>query len=334
MKHFQKTFILCALVLCLALSGCNMGPSQEKANSEEEALTHFLTDLQSGDFEQVRTYLREGNPLLYLLPVGEGEEPLARENVYKQFRDKMGGMSFRITEGEFSANGMIYTAVKQYDFKEGIYTAMLDALQTQCREGGSAFADYAGWLSAGIADAEMGEEDTIRATVIKNSGSYTVDHRGYTDHDFMNLITGGFYDYADFQMAVCTGTMDGVEHRYYIAAQGDEVIAYLEEVAEEDLTGEIDDEIVAGLNEFYEQYAAEQEGIYMNVYREGDKIVTSAAIDFRTVSQTALINAGIVSGVYDSNMYNTHLSLAATVSSFEKAGMTCVVTPVYEAEKS
>ena len=39
-----------------------------------------------------------------------------------------------------------------------------------------------------------------------------IDHRGYTDHDFMNLFTGGFYDYADFQMAVCTNTMDSVEH--------------------------------------------------------------------------------------------------------------------------
>lgn len=48
-------------------------------------------------------------------------------------------------------------------------------------------------------------------------------------------------------MAVCTDTMDGVEHTYYFAALGHQVIACIEEISEWDETGELDAETVAGM---------------------------------------------------------------------------------------
>ena len=335
MNILHKSMALCALTLalCLALSGCGGGPKQTAADSAEEATVNFLTNLQNGEFDQAKTYLHEENPLLYVFPAEEGGTAPELDAVYRQFREKMTGLTFHVADEGAVGNSMVYIAAEQYDFRSAINAAMLEAMRTQCGEGGNAFADYAGWLSQGIADAEMGEEETVRAMATKTGGSYEIDHRGYTDHDFMNLITGGFYDYADFQMAVCTNSMDGVDHAYYFAALGDQVIACLEEISEPNEAGELDEETIAGLNAFYAQSAEQISGYYMGVTKDGGRVVTHIGIDFQTADQNALINSGMVSGQYQGNMADGWLSLAATVSNFERDGMTCKITPVYEATK-
>lgn len=333
MNHLHKITTLCALTLalCLTLAGCGGGTKQEAADSAEEAAVHFLTNLQNGEFDQAKTYLDKENPLLTVFPAAEGEPAPELDDVYRQFREKMTGLTFRVAEEGAVGNSMVYIAAAQYDFASAINEAMLAAMETQCREGGSAFADYAGWMSQGISNAAMGGEETVRAMATQKSGVYIIDHRGYTDHDFMNLFTGGFYDYADFQMAVCTSSVDGVEHTYCLAALGDQVIACLEEISEAD--EELDEETVAGLNAFYAQVAQQAEGFYAGVSKEGDRIVTRLGIDFQTADQRTLVNSGVVSGDYQGNMADGWLSLSATVSGFEEAGMTSTVTPVYEAEK-
>jgi len=332
LNPLRKISALCALTLalCLTLSACNSGPKQAAADSAEQATVNFLSNLQNGEFDMAKTYLTEGNPLLYVFPAGEGEAVPELEEVYRQFCEKMKGLTFRVADEGAVGNSMVNITAQQYDFRSAINAAMLEALQAQCQNGGDSFADYAGWMSQGIANAEMGEESTVRAMASKSGGSYEIDHRGYTDHDFMNLITGGFYDYADFQMAVCTNSMDGVDHTYYLAALGDEVIACIEEISETDQTGELDDATIAGMNEFYTQSAEQTPGIYMGVYKDGDRVSTCVGIDFQTADQNALVAGGMVSGKYQGNMVNGWLSLSATISGFEKDNMTCVVTPGYE----
>lgn len=188
--------------------------------------------------------------------------------MYQHFRKKLSGLTFHVADEGDVGSGRVYIAAAQYDFRSAINEAMLEAMETQCREGGDAFADYAGWLSQGIANAAMGEEETVRAMATPKSGGYIIVHRGYTDHDFMNLFTGGFYDYADFQMTVCTNIVDGVEHAYYFAALGDQVIACVQELSEADDGGELDDETIAGLNEFYAQTAQQIPGFYMGVTKD------------------------------------------------------------------
>ncbi len=332
MKRLRKIKVLFVLALCLTLTACGGGTKQEAADSAEEATVHFLTNLQNGEFEQARTYLEEENPLLTVFPVAEGEAAPELDTVYRQFREKMTGLTFRVGDEGAVGNSMVYITAAQYDFRSAINEAMLAAMETQCREGGTDFADYAGWMSQGIANAAMGEEETVRAMATDKNGGYVIDHRGYTDHDFMNLFTGGFYDYADFQMAVCTNTIDNVEHTYYFAALGDEMIACVEEVSEAN-NGELDDETIAGLNEFYAQAAQQTPGMYMGVTKDGDRVVTHMGIDFQTANQNALVNSGMVSGSYQGNMADGKLSLSATISEFEESGMTSSVTPVYKAEK-
>ncbi len=60
-----------------------------------------------------------------------------------------------------------------------------------------------------------------------------------------------------------------------------------------------------------------------NVY----KVSTRVVIDFQTAGQNALAAGGMVNGEYQGNMADGWLSLSTAVSSFEKDGTICVVTP-------
>jgi hypothetical protein len=132
----------------------------------------------------------------------------------------------------------------------------------------------------------------------------------------------------ELQCGICGIRRDG-----FSAPSDDEVIACIEDIFEAALGGELDDETIAGLNTFYAQSAEQTPGIYMGVYKDGDRIATCADIDFQTTDQTALVNSGMVSGTDQGNMADGRLSLASTIRSFEESGMTCEVMPVYGTEK-
>ena len=203
------------------------------------------------------------DPFLTVFPVVEGETAPELDAVYRQFREKMSGLAFRAADEGAVGNSMVYIAATQYDFRAAINEAMLAAMEAQCQGNGNAFADYAGWMSQGFANAAMGEE----------------------------------------------------------------------EISEADGTGELDAETVAGLNEFYGQFAQQTPGFYAGVSEENGRIVTRVGIDFQTAAPKALVDAGVVSGNYQGNMTDGWLSLAGAINSFEKAGMTSTTTPVYETKK-
>ena len=141
MKRLRKIKVLFVLALYLTLTACGGGTKQEAADSAEEATVHFLTNLQNGEFEQARTYLEEENPLLTVFPVAEGEAAPELDTVYRQFREKMTGLTFRVGDEGAVGNSMVYITAAQYDFRSAINETMLAAMETQCREGGTAFAD-------------------------------------------------------------------------------------------------------------------------------------------------------------------------------------------------
>ena len=140
MNCLHKITIPCVLALCLILAGCSGGPKQAAADSAEEATVNFLTNLQNGEFDQARTYLDKENPLLTVFPVAEGEDAPELDSVYQQFREKLSGLTFRVADEGAVGNSMVYIAATQYDFRSAINEAMLAAMETQCREGGTAIA--------------------------------------------------------------------------------------------------------------------------------------------------------------------------------------------------
>lgn len=320
------------LVLVFGLTGCdalNLGGKQPKAKSVAEAAENSLTALQSGDFKSFSSYLEEGNELLHVFAAMEEESIPEMDKAYQLFCSQQSDMEFTVGEEVENLHGMIYVKVKTRDYGSSIYEAMLDALENQAKEGGDAYTSVGGWMEQGISSAQMGEEQEAKADYAAKNGGYYLQHRGYPDLEFLNVLTGGFYDYADVTMTVCTYEEEGYCLRYDIAAVGDTIISFLKK--------EGIDESLVDLS-LVEQFKLEQEercdmlpGIYGSVLMEDGMVFTTFGVDFSAANQTDLVNAGIVSGAYDTS-FAEYLSLSSTISSFEKDGIACVTTPQYEEE--
>ena len=152
----------------------------------------------------------------------------------------------------------------------------------------------------------MGEEEEAKADYAAKNGGYYLQHRGYPDLEFLNVLTGGFYDYADVTMTVCTYEEEGYSLRYDIAAVGDTIISFLKK---------------EGIDESLVDLSLVEDGM----------VFTTFGVDFSAANQTDLVNAGIVSGAYDTS-FAEYLSLSSTISGFESDGIDCVTTPQYEEE--
>ncbi len=331
LKKLCSLFV--CLALCLSLCACEKGTKQEKAGSEEEALGHFLEDLRSGDYAMAQTYLYPENRLGWVLKAAGGEESVPElDEVYRAVAAGWKDLTCSVSvDNETSQFVSFYDVTGQTrDYDAALRAGMAAALQEQAETGGAAFSDLAGWMKAAVESAEMGETDEAQPSVVKNSSGYSIDHRGYPDVHFLNLITGGFYEYIDMSMTTCTMKQSGVSYTYYLAAMGDEVVGYLQEVVETYDPADLTEENVTAYQAACAAYAEGMEGVYMGAHvQDGDRLVTSTAIDFNTASQTAMINAGIVSGRYSGNTTSNYLSLSATIKGFESEGMTCVTTPTF-----
>lgn len=330
----KRTYLATAILLCCCLlAGCprlGQTSSQPKDADAYQAAEHFLSALQTGDYDTAMTYLEEGNDLLYILPAAEeGAESIpALDPVYRLFCQQLGEMTYAVSPEDTGLFDTVNIQISQRDYGSAIRAAMLEALDRQAKEGGDAFANLAGWMQAGVENAQPGQPDSYRATFAAKRGGHYLQHRGAPDETFLNLLTGGFYDYADLTMTTCTQTTpEGHQYRYYLAAAGDRVLACL--LCEYYDGGPQDEEVVKVYQQEFLDAFAQQPGIYQGVRVEDDKVITSLGIDFDQANQNFLMKLGMVSGKYQSNFTTDYLSLRSTIRSFEDAGMDCVTVPEY-----
>ncbi len=113
-----KRVVLSAVAgaLCCLLAGCPLvetGPEQPEAADAYEAAEHFLSALQTGDYDTAMLYLEEGDDLLYILPAAqEGAESVPlMDPVYRQFCQQLGEMTYSVSEedtGLFDTVNRVY----------------------------------------------------------------------------------------------------------------------------------------------------------------------------------------------------------------------------------
>lgn len=326
-----RTLIACLLtgILCLGLTGCDVGARQDKANSAAEAAEDCLAAFKAGDFDKTMAYMEEGNELLHVLPAAKGECVPELDKAFQAFCAQTGDVVYTVGEEVEYLYDTVNVRVQNRDYTSSIRAAMAEALRSQTEEGGEAFSDVAAWLETGIKSAQMGEEAEYRVTFTKKNGGYYMQHGGSPDQKFLNLLTGGFYEYADLTMSVCTYEQDGYEQRYLIAAVGDNIVAYLMELTETVDPSAIDSAQFEQYKQEYEAAYSGLSGIYAGIRLEGSKFTSSMGIDFYEADQTLLVNSGIVSGAYKTS-YGDYLSLSSTLKDFKKQGMECVTIPQYE----
>lgn len=332
MRKKKRAAIYIALMsLCMTLVGCadsGGGSAQQEAKDPKEALDHFLADIQSGNYEAASTYLKEGNRLLRIFAAKDGESIPMLDGVYQKLMSQMGDFTYTLEEGQVPSDVVVKFQGK--DCSSAIGKAMNEAIQSQTQNGGSDFADIAGWLTTGLENAEPAEEQEYHWVVTEKSGSYHMDHTSYGDVAMLNAITCGFYDYTKLTMTTCSGSEDGVEYVDYIAALGDTVIGYIETMTEKP-DHELTDEEKALLQQEYFAGLEGLDGVYLGTqFNEDGTVTTALGIDFNVASSTTLANAGLVSGKYISNG-TSNLSLSATVQGFQDSGMACDTQPQYDA---
>ena len=328
-RYFLSLLLIAAL--CLGLTGCgnlsNLGSKQEKADSVPDAAMDCLNAMKMGDFEKASAYMEAGNELLHVFAAMNGESVPEMDKAYQAFCKQMSELQFTIEEEDERLPGFVYIKVKNRDYGSAIYASMEKALDNQAKNGGDAYTKIGDWLEEGITSAQRGEEEETKADFAAKNHGYYLQHGGYPDVEFLNVLTGGFYDFADATMTVCTYEEEGYTLRYDIASIGDNIISYLKtEGLDESL---VDASVVDQYKQEQEELCAMLPGFYGSVYTENGMIYTTVGIDFTTADQNTLVQAGIVSGAYNTS-FGDYLSLSSTISGFEQDGMTCVTTPEYE----
>lgn len=329
----KKRLLLCTLALSLTvgLAGCTGSGSSSKDADAGAAMTSFLDALKSGDSATANVYMEDDNELAHVFAATTGESVPELDDVYKKFFQQMSDATYQVTL-EDEKYGTVKVQAQTKDFATSIHTAMDQALQTQATQGGDAFSNIAGWLSTGLDTAVMGESQELSGIMAGKNGGYYVQHEGSPNQTFMNGVTGGFYDYADLTMTVCTSPADSeYPYTYYLASLGDKVIGYLAEMEDSLASAQITQEDFDLVREQYLAMFEGQEGIYADIRLSGDKVLTTMGIDFDSADSSFLVNSGLVSGAYDTS-FGEYLSLSSTINGFESDGMTCVTTPVYDKE--
>ena len=273
------------------------------------------------------SYLEEGNELIHVLAAMDGESIPEMDKAYQVFCSQFSDMEFTIGDEVENLHGMMYVRVKNRDYGSSIYAAMIEALEKQAAEGGDAYTNVGDWMEKGVSSAQMGEEEEAKADFAAKNGGYYLQHRGYPDLEFMNVLTGGFYDYADVTMTVCTYKEEGYSLRYDIAAIGDTIISFLKKEGIDESM--VDLSMVEQFKQEQEERCAMLPGIYGSVLTEDGMVYTTFGVDFSKANQNDLVNAGIVSGAYDTS-FADYLSLRSTISSFESQGISCATSPQYE----
>ena len=318
MKHnrLKKAVSLtAALTLCAGLlAGC-------QSKGPEETATEFLTAMQSEDFAKASTYLAENNHLTRVFTAVGGESVPELDEVYRAYAERMDEMSFEILGVSEADSNVLNVRVQNLDYDAAIQEAMNAAIQSQVAGDGDTFSNYAGWLGQGVQQAVMGDAGERELTMGQKDGIDGIENMG-----FMNLLTGGFYDYTDLTMSTCTLSAEEQESVYYIAARGDIVIGCLMIDSLSFDTAALSEEQLALLMAETEK-KMRAKGIYDRLEVGDGKLTTYTGVDLNQAESVDLLELGLIDG---SRGYREYPSLRKPLQNFEDSGMTVETVPQYK----
>lgn len=316
--------VVLALSLCFGLTGCGLigsligGKTEEL--SDEEVVNTFMEAYKQGDYEGIKPYISEDNPLHQLFggmdEAAGGEMAAAYKAVHEHLKDSI-TYTAEAVEGK-EAWGTVNMTISMPDYSAALHDAMADALKDQVENGSTAFHDMPDWIAAAVqGDGEMYEE-TFELHVGNRDGEMVMDTN--TNRQFFAMLCGGLKPYLNATITTCTFPGEG--GTWDILSQGDEIVAMInaevitidDEYTQEDL-----DAIVQN---FQDSMNAVDGVIASAVIQEGG-ILATIGVDMENASTYALSNMGLISDRITAGS-NGWLSLDSTVSGFTRQGAECV----------
>ena len=306
MKRQKK--IVCVAMLTVVMIFCLTGCSLKKLTAVEKA-QNIITAYQAGDAETFMGFFTDDNRMEFMMNGLDDENAEGMVEVYQKVHELTKVAEFVFAEDN-SDDEYATVTVKTVDYSGALYEAMLEAAE----EGEEAFSDVPTWMLKAL--NEGGEEVEVEVQVRTDSrGDIDVSH----SEEFLQALTGGFYDYVAFARTACT-TEEGEESIYMLASY-DVVKFSLDNYFFSDEGMELTDEDV---NEVIAEFVADYEdldGIVAGGSRVDGGIRMYMVIDYDLVSDYTLQRLGLASGGYID-----YISLSASVNGFEDDGYTCEKT--------
>lgn len=305
--------LLLAAALFLALAAC--GAKEEKL-SDEEVVNTLLQAYQQGDYEAIKPYISEDNPLHVFFGGMDSEVGGEMAPVYQAFHEKTKAVTWtaKAVEGK-EAWGTVELELTIPNYYEAVKAAMAAAIEEDTNTGSGAFHDMPGWLLKALdGEVEMVHE-TYEVNVGNRDGEMVMDTN--TNRNFFILLCGGLREYLDATMTTCT-FLDGTT--WELAAKGDEIVGLVEqesvsgasEYAQEDLELSI---------QMYEDSYASMEGVWAHSEVQDDLLISRLGVDLGTASSYNLMQIGLTDSIVTSSSW---LSLESTISGFTRDGASCV----------
>lgn len=310
----KKYFTFClTVILLLTLTACEL-PARPVKLSDEEVVVTLLEAFQNGDYEALKPYISEDNPLHLFFTGMDDTTGGELAPAYQALHEQLKSLTFtaEAVEGK-EAWGTVAVTLSMPDYSRALYDAMVQALDEQVQNGGNAFYDMPNWLLQ--AAQEEGElyEETFELHVGNRDGDMVMDTN--TNRRFFAMLCGGLKPYLKGSITTCT-LLDG--STWLMFAQGDEIMAMLWDLSNAIPEGYSQAELEGAAQTFTEAYAP-VEGLTAFASAGDGELTARLGIDMGEASTTVLSNLGLISDRITAGS-NGWLSLDSSIRSFTRQG--------------
>ena len=305
--------LLTAVLLCLALAGC----AKEEKISDEEVVNTFLQAYQQGDYEAMKPYISDDNPLHRLFAGMDDAVGGEMAPVYRAFYEQAKTITWTAKAVEGQENwGTVSLEFTVPNYYEAIKASMAAAIEEEVANGGGSFHDMPGWLLQALdGEVEM-VQDTYEIHVGNRDGEMVMDTN--TNRRLFIVLCGGLQEYmGTASMTTCTFP-DGTA--WELAAKGDEIVGA---ICSENIPGAslyAPEDLALVIESFALDYEG-VDGVCAGGTVQDDLLISRLGIDMWTVSSFNLMQMGMLDSILTSSSW---LSLESTVSGFTREGASCV----------
>lgn len=313
----KKYLIGLTAALCLLLTACGSLAKTEEL-SDEEVVNALVQAFRQGDYEGIKPYISDDNPLHQLFSGTDEAVGGEMAPVYRACLEKAAAVTCaaKAVEGK-ETWGTVETSLTAPNYYGAFHDAMAAALEEDVETGSGAFYDMPGWMSKALEGEGETTEETWELHVGNRDGEMVMDTN--TNRQFFTALCGGLKSYLNASMTTCTFP-DGTV--WVLASQGDEIVALIRSESIAGASQYAAEDLEAVIQAFEAPYET-LEGLYAHGEVQGDLLISRLGVDMETASSFTLVQMGLIDKQTTAGS-NGHLSLSATISGFTRDGAQCV----------
>lgn len=309
-KGLKKVLVMTALTAAMAftVSGCGL-----REPTDADRAQKVIDAYQEGDVKTFKSYVKEDARMHYLLDALEESNVDGMVQVYQKVYELTKNAEYTFVEENKKENddGYATVTIKTVDFTD----AMEEAMEEAIAEGGEAFADVPTWMMKALNTGGEPVEKEVKVRVHENNTLYN----SFND-EFLEVLTGGFYDYIMVTMTTCTADNEYKDVTYMLS-DGDNVIASLDEYVISFEGMEVaDEDIQTVIDEYCQEYDG-YDGIAAGGSRIEDGIKLYLFINYDLASTFTLQRLNLITSGFGDG-----ISLKTSISNLEGDGYICETT--------